>query len=147
MAKAAKAAKAKRSPQVEDYADQLSHYEKLLNQYVNEWVPILGLDSWVKISVSCVPSANTENISILGQTSVQWEYMEAHIEFFLGGLIMVDLADERLEYLVLHELCHCIVNEMRDESSDKAYIEQNIIPHEERVVCNLAKSFLRLKYR
>lgn len=140
------ATKKKKSQHIEDYAEQLDLYDKLLNEYVNYWIPILGLDSWVKIDVSCFPTTSSEDPGILGRTFVHWEYMEAKIEFFVGGMISSELGPERVEYLVVHELCHCLVNEIRDENTTNEHLTAYVIPHEERVVCNLAKSFLRLKY-
>lgn len=68
------------------------------------------------------------------RTTVSWPYREATIEFFLPAL--EDVSDERLEYIVVHECMHILVNEMRwvDGGADN-------IEHEERVVTDLAKAF------
>lgn len=132
-----------RSKHIDNHADELSNYEKQITEYVNYWLPVLGLDNWARVDVFCRPDTNG---GVLGETCSNWQYMEADITFYLGGLIGASPEPRRLEYIVVHELCHCMVNEMRDEKSEDDDQMKYLIPHEERTVSNLAMAFIRAKY-
>lgn len=133
-----------RSKHIENHADELSNYEQQITEYFRYWLPILGLDNWARVEVSCNPD-NPGN-GVLGETCANWRYMEADITFYLGGLVGASPEPRRMEYIVLHELCHCMVNEMRDENSADDDQIHYLIPHEERTVSNLAMAFMRSKY-
>ncbi len=67
--------------------------------------------------------------------SADWRYLEAHISYNM--LKCLDLDPDELEYIIVHEYCHVLVNETRDPADLKGFI-----PHEERVVTTLAKAFI-----
>jgi hypothetical protein len=133
------------SKNIENHANELSKCEILLQSYIDYWIPVLGLGSWSRITSTCHPDSHPVNSGTLGEAAVNWRYMEADINFYLGCMLGLDA--KRIEYIVVHELCHCLVNEMRDENSEEDHQHKYLIPHEERVVCNLAMAFLRLKYK
>lgn len=124
---------------------KIEKFQNLLDSYLDYWIPVLGLDSWSRITsyfnIETRPSSGT-----LGDAAVNWQYTEADITIYLAEIVDGDFPEDRLEYVVVHELCHCLVNEMRDENSDEKHLNKYLIPHEERVVSNLAMAFLRLKY-
>lgn len=136
-----------RSKQIESHANDLHHYEQMIDAYVAYWIPVLGLDSWNRITAHIRPDTHPSSSGTMGEACVNWRYMEADVDFYLGSLIGTGYDAQRIEYIVLHELCHCLVNEMRDENSDEDHQHKYLIPHEERVVSNLAMSFMRLKYK
>lgn len=57
--------------------------------------------------------------------------MSAYITLYLPCL--KDLSPQRLEEIVIHELVHILINEMRDYHKDP--------DHEERVVTGIQKAF------
>lgn len=59
-----------------------------------------------------------------------WPYRKATINFWFNAT--TDLDDEDLEEVVVHELCHILVNQMREKG----------IVHEEAVVTALSKAFI-----
>lgn len=69
-------------------------------------------------------------------TTVSWAYLEATITWFVPACAELD--DERIEYIVLHEMAHILVNEMR-------WADENAGPHnmahEERVCTGLGHAF------
>jgi hypothetical protein len=65
-----------------------------------------------------------------------WQYLEATIRFYLPAL--VDLDDAEVEQTVVHEMCHVLLNEMRELRHDA----ENWLQHEERTATVLAKAFL-----
>lgn len=65
---------------------------------------------------------------------VDWRYLEATIKFNM--LPCSRCEDDELEYVIVHELCHVLINETRGPEL-KAYQG-----HEERVATTLAKAFI-----
>lgn len=63
-----------------------------------------------------------------------WRYLDADVKFNM--LRCRDLDDQELEYAVVHELSHILVNETRGPEL-KAYLG-----HEERVATTVAKAFI-----
>jgi hypothetical protein len=135
-----------REKHIEDHADKLEKYEKLVRQYIDYWIPVLGLDNWSRIDITCSPSTKPDQDGVLGETVCLWQYLEADLIFYLGEFIKNDPDDERIEYIILHELCHVIVNEMNpypQDSEERSIYRKYVVPHEERVVTQLALSFMR----
>ncbi len=62
----------------------------------------------------------------------EWEYQQATIRCWLPDI--EPLSDEDLECSFIHELCHCLVNEMREP--DKT------LKHEERVVTTITNAII-----
>lgn len=63
----------------------------------------------------------------------QWEYLQAKVAINVPEVARMN--DDKLERVLVHELCHILVAEMRgdpDVCSD----------HEERTVTQLAKAFI-----
>lgn len=71
---------------------------------------------------------------IAGCAVVDWEYREATIHLNVDKLS--DHTDEEIDYIVRHEICHVLVNEMREWQKHSA--NYSAIKHEERVVSDLA---------
>ena len=67
--------------------------------------------------------------------SVQYPYKTATIKFFMPALI--NESKDELERIIVHELTHILVNEMRDFEKG--------IEHEERVVSDLTSAFFWLE--
>ncbi len=71
-----------------------------------------------------------------GKAMVDWHYQEASIHFNVQ--IMQNKTDEEIDYIVRHEICHLLVNEMREwEHYDPK--TGGAMRHEEHVVTGLAK--------
>jgi hypothetical protein len=113
----------------------------LIKKCVNFWVPVVGLDQWASVSITFSYENHDEGKSILALTNSMWQYMRAEITFYLPAVITSGLDDDGIEHVVVHELCHCLVDEMGMEE-DATRRQQ--VPHEERVVTNLSMSFLKL---
>jgi len=73
------------------------------------------------------------DLSILATCSARWMYLEADITFDMPLISCV--SDQKLEEIVVHEMIHILVNEMRERGID----------HEERVVTLLTNAFLTVK--
>jgi len=87
----------------------------------------MGLSDW-KIDVSyhtylhTGPSGN----NTIAVTNVHWQYMDACIQINLA--VSQDQTEKDIEKVVIHELMHVVVNEMREDD----------IKHEEKVVTMLS---------
>ena len=116
------------------------HYnniKRVMEKHVKRWGPMLGLDKWT-IHVNWNWS-NKKDISsghiVGGETYTSWPYLHAHLDFYLPDLAAYDTMD--LEEIVVHELVHVITAE--GFQNDGA-----CTPNQERVVTELARSFLRV---
>lgn len=63
----------------------------------------------------------------------RWQYLEAYFE--VNTPAVAKLSDAELEVVIVHELCHVLVNEMREKG----------VKHEERVCSRLSQAFLWTK--
>ena len=104
------------------------------------WCWMLGLNTWVKVTLEywrepLTPRPSEEPYHPLATPEAdclaKWEYKTAHMRICLADA--ADMDDDALERTIVHELCHCLVNEMR------CYPEG--INHEEHVVTSLAQAF------
>lgn len=116
-------------------------YRKRCRNYLNTWIPLLSLQDY-RIRVNYYddsadfPGASDYSEGImLARVSCQWEYLDVTIAVNVPAIAR--LSEEEIEETIVHELCHIIVNEMSSECVERK--------HEERVVTNMARTFLRLR--
>lgn len=112
---------------------------------VDRWRGLLGMHGW-RINRSfhdgqyVMPDGR---VSIAPASShVKWEYLYAHLDFNVEEMAGMD--DARVEEIVVHELMHVMVNEMRDLCAEEHPI---LIKHEERVCETLAQAFIQVVAR
>ena len=110
---------------------------KFLNERVKKWRNMLGLDMW-KVTLVLVDSIDCETPSLrtLAQCVATWQYRLISIEVNLHEALTQTDAD--LERMVIHELSHALVCEMRENDPDSK--------HEERVVTGLTDAFWYVKH-
>jgi len=110
---------------------------KLFDEAIDKWIPKLGLEWWI---IKCDYCDSHKFIEIEDSKTavafchVNWEYMNVTIRVNKDHL--EDEKESNIETIVVHELMHVLLNEMRDDDC-------NSISHEERVATVLAKAFLR----
>lgn len=107
----------------------------ILKEAFAAWIPALGL-AWWDITIRYyddpteVVNRFHNNTGVLRATcTTDWRYGEACIDVNLTGF--QEMTPEQIERTALHELCHILVNEMREGE----------LHHEERVVTALTKAF------
>jgi hypothetical protein len=109
---------------------------KTICRYFKIWTYRLGLRWWTvnviyhKGKEARKFFAAGEDETVLARTFADWRYSVANIHINLPAFR--DMEDNEIERVVIHELCHVLVNEMREGE----------IHHEERVVTHLQKAFL-----
>lgn len=121
------------------YGVRLQAVRNEMGAMVHDWLPKLGLDRW-EISIDWVPTSKDDDAEVGAEACVRSKYHEATLKFYLPNWL--DCPKERMEYCVVHELCHVMVHKMRGAMK---WDDSDMI-HEEQVVTELAKAFLRCKY-
>lgn len=108
-----------------------------VNAAFEKWIKALGL-AWWDIDVHAYDDpaevvrlfANGDNsATIAAIATANWMYGSGKVEVNL--LALAGIPQDQLDRIVVHELMHFLVNEMRE----------NELKHEERVVTNLTKAF------
>lgn len=110
--------------------------KKLARKYFLWWTQWLGL-RYEKIDLIFVDNIQTKyidgsvgiNPKTAGSCDTDWRYQESTIS--INKQWLTKLSKEGIEKLIVHELMHVLLNEMREEGID----------HEERVATNLQKAF------
>ena len=101
--------------------------------------------AWERDQFRVPDDFSPESARALAYTLSDWQYNECTITFNMAGLLGED--DAMLEYILVHEMMHMAVNEMRalrgpsDSPGEMAYRLQ----HEERVCTVLARGFINLR--
>ena len=112
--------------------------EKLFSGYVEKWVKKTWLGWWtIKIKYyNSYENFKERGLSddSLAVCHTNWKYMYATIRVNTDKL--EEQKKEDIELIVLHELMHIFLNEMRADEEDDTR------EHEERVATVLAESFL-----
>lgn len=110
--------------------------KKKIDKLINKWTYRLGL-RWWKVTVTYVEDVQEvattfmeQDTTVLAKAFCDWRYATCNLYFNYYHL--KDMSKEDIEFTIVHELCHALVNEMREQGID----------HEERVVTGLTKAFL-----
>ena len=118
--------------------------DKNIKKYIQErsgwWIRWLGLgfgDICIHYVERIEDVYEDGSISInpdcAGKCDTDWRYQESHITLSMAKLR--ELTKPEIEKVLVHELMHVFLNEMREEGID----------HEERVATNLQKAFLWIR--
>lgn len=102
--------------------------------YFDKWQKRLGL-GWWDIDIAWVETekeiaAHFDDSDTSAFVNIDWPRGDAIL--YIRVPHFKYMAEDRVEKIVLHELCHILVNEMREGE----------MHHEERVVTGLTKAFL-----
>lgn len=108
-------------------ANQLN---KVITKLVKKWKTKLRLWDWtISTSINTYLQGGENNFDVAATTDCDWRYMIAKIRFSME--MLGDMEEPDIERIVVHELTHILVNEMRNWNMD----------HEERVVSQIANVF------
>lgn len=95
----------------------------------------MNLDRW-SVQVDYEPDVADHNASCAATMNVDWRYKQASIKAYIPT--MARMTDQSIEYIVVHELCHAMVCQMRGK--------KHKMDNEEAVVTELSRAFMRTKY-
>lgn len=99
----------------------------LLRKYTIKWKQYLFLGSWkIDWNIRDYLSGEDSSYHIVGRCESKWQYFTASLDF--SYVQMKDMPEDEIEKVVIHELLHVVLNEMREDGID----------HEERVTSHLA---------
>lgn len=111
--------------------------QDLIKAAFAKWIPRLGLAWWeIEIVYYDDPYEIINRFRIIetgemvpANVTAQWMYADAKININLPAFEFIEM--DNIERVCVHELCHLLVNEMREGE----------LHHEERVVTGLTKAF------
>lgn len=109
---------------------------KLIDRYMNKWTYCMGLGWWrvdgyyLKGKEAKKEFPRNGQDTTLARAYADWRYSIASVYFNMPAI--KGMEPKEIENMVIHELCHVLVNEMREGE----------LHHEERVVTTLTKAFL-----
>jgi hypothetical protein len=115
--------------------------KKGIMRVIDRWLTPLGL-RWWEVNIVWVDKAQeivdtfevmSNGDIVAAKVHADWKYGVAHVYINLPAF--KELKRWKVERIIVHELVHILVNEMREEGID----------HEERVVTGLAKAFIWTK--
>lgn len=103
----------------------------LVQEKAKWWVKWLGLGYWdISFQFGEGKPEGKYSEYLVGLSEPIWQYQTATITFYPKN--MKHMTADEIEKLVVHELMHVFLNEMREEGID----------HEERVATMLSKAFI-----
>jgi hypothetical protein len=98
----------------------------VLHKYIKKWIKNLFLNTWqIDTIVRDYIQNDRNNIDTIATCAAEWKYFHVTLNFSYAK--MRDMKKTEIEKIVIHELLHAVVNEMREDGID----------HEERVVSHL----------
>jgi hypothetical protein len=108
-----------------------------IGRLVQKWIAICNLEDWdIESIYQCIADDVCPNADAC--TQVQYGYKTAMFRWRIP-LLLERTPHGGLEYVVVHEICHIMVNGMRGAGE----WDDTDMLHEERTVTELAKSFIR----
>lgn len=112
----------------ETWEQSFRRHKKRIVGYSNKWAKILGVNNYKRYTYFTRNQSEFSSPGTVACVHCSWEYLEVAITWNMTKIIKLDPDDKDLEYMVIHEFMHTLVNEMRERG----------IKHEERVVTNLS---------
>jgi hypothetical protein len=91
--------------------------QKRVKKVWSKWYDALGL-SWYRIDRYWNRSRNEDCADEVANTATNWQYRTAAITFNLPAC--VDLDDDKLEEVIVHEMSHILVGPIQDFRDDQA---------------------------
>lgn len=130
---------------------QASKEQSRIRFFIKKWAKILRLADWsirVQYTRDAVCVDDGTGYEIGAKVTTSWQYKMMNLEFNLQSTINASISE--VEKIVVHELCHAVVNEMREwcgenRSADEG--SESAIAHEERVVTELTNILIGLDGR
>jgi hypothetical protein len=105
--------------------------QRLVEKAMRKWVPLLGLQDWaINLQVSRQPFVG-EYTGAAASCSAHWPYQSASITFSAPD---VHEQPEKVEEWMVHELVHCLLEEMQHEGDE--HIE-HVTTAFTRIICRL----------
>lgn len=104
---------------------------------VKFWIYVLGLDSWRMVRRDYHRGRADGSRDCCADVDIDWKYRQGVVTFHMYKMWDHVEDDKEIEYVVVHELCHFLVNQMRPADADKGST-----PNEEDVVTAMARGYV-----
>ena len=105
---------------------------RVIKRSINKWLITMGFRRWT-VTHTLYRELKEGEPDCTASCDAQWEYQNMWLKFY--GPKCGSLAEKELEEVVVHELMHGLVNQMREWASDKMH-------HEEHVVTQLTQAIM-----
>ena len=115
--------------------------KRRLGPVIRRWVKRVGLGGWT-IDVEYYDEIPAHKDAAMAM-DVQWQYFQATMK--VNANKTSDETDRRCEEIIVHELSHILVNEMRPPARGTdldEYAINELMQHEERVCTIVARAIL-----
>lgn len=122
-----------------ELGERIQKQKNMLAHLMSLWVTTLGLEHWDTEALYHLEEPDNWSRRQVGECICSWKYKTITIGFAMNKIS--HSSEQRLEEIVVHELCHVLVNGMRTHDHDDRMMEQ-----EERVVTELAYAFIRARH-
>jgi hypothetical protein len=126
-----------KKPKFVEYGETLQAVRDTMAPIFVKWIAFLGLESFGVI-VDYDPDFKEGSRECWADCCSSWEYKQALITVYLPSFL--SSSQEEMESVIVHELMHVMVNEMRQDG-----FSEKDVPHEERTVVELTAAFLRVQ--
>jgi hypothetical protein len=84
----------------------------VLDKYIKKWKRYLFLNTWLlDSSIRDYIQNDRDNIDTIATCDAEWKYFHVTLNFSYAK--MRDMKKTEIEKIVIHELLHAVVNEMR----------------------------------
>jgi hypothetical protein len=115
----------------EKISKDFKQIRSLIKISIKKWKHLLWLSNWeVVFNYNYEYPVNSNKEIVVATVQVSWEYEKIQVDFYLPALIDAGYTEEKqIDSVVIHELIHAVINEMREKDPDHK--------HEERVVTHL----------
>lgn len=112
--------------------DEFDVMSEKVEGLITLWKPFFGIENW-RVNIHFYRGAIPGNEDAAGCCHSLWEYLDATLEFNLAELAEND--DEQLESVVVHELLHIIVDELKTKKGSP----ERVVSHLSRILMRLSK--------
>jgi hypothetical protein len=132
--------------------DELRLLRDQIDRSFQWWIEYMGLRHWQWQVTYEFERTSDEHAEIDGyicpmEIAARWEYMQFHVRVFLPDvdktLTTLDRRQHEIDRMVVHELCHALLCELRSEVSFLSGMRfLRHMQHEERVASALTNAFM-----
>ena len=112
--------------------DEFDVMSEKVEGLITLWKPFFGIENW-SLTIEFFRGPIPGNEDAVGCCHSLWEYMDATLQFNLAEL--AENGDEQLEGVVIHEMLHIIVDELKTKKGSP----ERVVTHLSRILQRVSK--------